>query len=1033
MKKSIAEFASGKLSKQQIRAVLEHALTIDPAYAEAIEEYLDVELKRNRLSARDHRELIQTLTPPASESEPTEASDETPDEPGLYKMDSEGTLILADGFEPEPAPPIADEGSSPVAKTPEPVAKQESLVARLPVGTVLRERFRLDQEVASGSMGIVYRATDLLKMEAGANSPEVAIKVINPEFANDRAALKSFQNEVANTQHLSHPNIIHLFELDKDKDHFFITMEWLEGEALDTLLDSSHGSALPPVQAYAIIEQLCDALAYAHDRGVVHADVKPGNVFLLSSGELKLIDFGIARFDNPQGDAGVQDHTIALTPAYASCECLERQRPTQQDDLYSLACLVYRLLSGRRVFGSMTALQAEAEHMEPVPIGGVSNTRWAALRKALSFRREDRQADVQAFADEFGQRRVTREDEQPDILPESPPEVDLAVDLNETPEPESMVDTGLLDETTLGLHDTAKLGALSLPNSTNPLVADSVPDSAQPDSGEPKNSLSPLEVSLQLEDDLPSDGASTAAVDSAADDEAAAIDVEAIRAQAMAELRGSQPSPDAMPEPINFFDNDCDESVFIPLEKQSTQLESGTGTADLGDMPQISAGEPARPAGSDKVKTPAASISPESTVPQPEQPASVAAKPEAAAAKPKVRPAAADQGPASTVAVLAGRRYGGAAQAGSGNGLQRVTRLITDKPALAVGAAAVVVAVTVFFLSGKDQGAETPRQVSQPAAQSRAMAGRPVPAASVPVVTGRSPGSVPNALTSRAVPIVGQPASGSQMGQVPVNTSDSGAAFQQRPVNTVDTGIAPEGAAVPIPLDDGGAVAGSTAAQGGSDSVLLALNNLARKAIVEDRWAEPEQDNAATWVSKMRAQAPDDPLTQEIEAKLSNEFLGRAERAVERGDFAAAIRWVKRAEENRAQGARLQRLRARIQDARKQTTAAADAALAAKAVVSVGEFDFGNSVPLSSLDFIKYVEPVFPDRSRQAPVTGWVDVGFIVDPQGFPRDLQVIGSSLPAGFVDPFLDAVKQWQFKPRPVDDSATVTRTSVRLHYED
>ena len=323
----------------------------------------------------------------------------TGDEPALVEI----SIAAGEGLPEEDTPTRPFN-----APLPDPV---NALASEVAAGEILRDRFRLEEEVARGSVGVVFRATDLMKLEANAEDPLVAVKLVTAEFMNDKNALRAFQNEVANTQHLSHPNIVHLFELNRDGDRIFITMEWLEGESLAGLLDSSRGSALPPTQTYAIIEQLCDALIYAHEHNVVHADVKPGNVFLTESGELKLIDFGIARLDvesSADTDAAQQEAT-ALTPAYASCERLEKADPTAQDDLFSLAGLIYRLLAGRRVFGSLTALEAEEQAIEPVRIGGLSDERWSAISQALAYRRVDRQKSIVEFSEHFGRRSKPRD------------------------------------------------------------------------------------------------------------------------------------------------------------------------------------------------------------------------------------------------------------------------------------------------------------------------------------------------------------------------------------------------------------------------------------------------------------------------------------------------------------------------------------------------------------------------------------------------------------------------------------------------
>ncbi|HJP04994.1 MAG TPA: TonB family protein [Gammaproteobacteria bacterium] len=439
LRAAIGELSSGNLCIGDVRRVLAAALEEHPESGEAIQEFIDNELQARRLSISDYGELVTSLGAVLSENVPTEWSEDAPEQPDLYRIVDEGTLVLADDDEPfspeDPEGKVAEPGlvkDAPGAEESEADTDGEDELPQIAVGDVLRDRFRLDEEAARGSMGIIYKATDLLKLEADANEPFVAIKLISPEFINHRAALKTFQNEVDNAQHLSHPNIVHLFELDRDKGRFFISMEWLEGESLDALLDRSKGSALSPAQAYAIIEQLCDALSYAHEQDVVHADVKPGNVFLTKPGELKLIDFGIARTNVSDDQAHEGDQAVALTPAYASCERLEKADPKPQDDLFSLACLIYRLLSGRRVYGAITALEAENLQMEPVRIGGMSDQRWDSLVRALAFRRVGRHASVKEFAEEFGQRRVARDEVDEDVkhtdtmtLPVLTPLIDL--------------------------------------------------------------------------------------------------------------------------------------------------------------------------------------------------------------------------------------------------------------------------------------------------------------------------------------------------------------------------------------------------------------------------------------------------------------------------------------------------------------------------------------------------------------------------------------------------------------------------------
>ena len=134
---------------------------------------------------------------------------------------------------------------------------------------------------------------------------------------------------------------------------------------------------------------------------MIHADVKPGNVFVTRDGQAKLLDFGIARATEEVDDDSESSIVGAHTPAYASCEVLEGQEPTFKDDLFSLACLAYRIIGGHRAFPGSTALKAESKGCEPEPLSALGPDRWEVLRRAMAFRRADRPADVASFIDAF--------------------------------------------------------------------------------------------------------------------------------------------------------------------------------------------------------------------------------------------------------------------------------------------------------------------------------------------------------------------------------------------------------------------------------------------------------------------------------------------------------------------------------------------------------------------------------------------------------------------------------------------------------
>jgi serine/threonine protein kinase len=271
---------------------------------------------------------------------------------------------------------------------------------RVKVGTVLRDRFMLQTEIAGGSMGVVYKALDRRLAEADADDPFVAVKVLSPQLANNALALRALQQEAAKGRCLSHQNIVRFIDIDRDENLYFIVMEWLEGRTLAAILDAPETGKLNQQRAFEIIEQLGDALSYAHRCGIVHADVKPGNVMLTPNGSVKLLDFGVARVRQKQietqkdFDPGVLG---LLTPAYASMQVLTGEEPTPTDDVFSLACLLYRLLAGYRVFGPRNAAEAAEEGMKPQCPQGLSEARWKVLKKALSYSRIARFESVDEF------------------------------------------------------------------------------------------------------------------------------------------------------------------------------------------------------------------------------------------------------------------------------------------------------------------------------------------------------------------------------------------------------------------------------------------------------------------------------------------------------------------------------------------------------------------------------------------------------------------------------------------------------------
>lgn len=280
--------------------------------------------------------------------------------------------------------------------------KPESADGNIQVGSVLRDRFMLQEQVTGGSMGVVYKAMDRRLAEAGDDSPWVAVKILSPKLSQNGQALRALQQEAAKGRCLVHPNIVRFVDLDRDEDLYFIVMEWLDGRTLADILDSPDAGSIDTERAFKIVRQIGKALDYAHRCGIVHADVKPGNVMIAPNGDAKLFDFGVARvrqkqLDNdPDFDPGVLG---LLTPAYSSMQVLTGEKPVPADDVFSLACLLYRLIAGYRVFGPRNAAEAAEEGMKPQRLENLSDANWRVLKKALSYSRVTRFDSMQDFID----------------------------------------------------------------------------------------------------------------------------------------------------------------------------------------------------------------------------------------------------------------------------------------------------------------------------------------------------------------------------------------------------------------------------------------------------------------------------------------------------------------------------------------------------------------------------------------------------------------------------------------------------------
>ncbi|MGB0133547.1 serine/threonine-protein kinase [Dokdonella sp.] len=267
-------------------------------------------------------------------------------------------------------------------------------------GDYIKDRFELTEELGRGGMGAVFRARDVRKMEALDPDPFVAIKFISGSLIGFERAFVALQREAKNAQSLNHPNIVKVFDFDRDQNLVYLTMEVVEGVALHARMRSAATNPMSAEERTHLVHGMLAGMAYAHSRDLSHADLKPSNMMIDSEGTLKILDFGIAR-RREYDKVFDADDLFALTIDYASPEMLNRQRPTPADDVYALGCIIYSMYTGGHPFNHVRADLAKSEKMRPERPPNMGRVQWQALRKSLAFTREERFADAAEFQRAF--------------------------------------------------------------------------------------------------------------------------------------------------------------------------------------------------------------------------------------------------------------------------------------------------------------------------------------------------------------------------------------------------------------------------------------------------------------------------------------------------------------------------------------------------------------------------------------------------------------------------------------------------------
>ncbi len=279
---------------------------------------------------------------------------------------------------------------------------------------VLGGRYRIEGVLGRGGMAQVYKGTDTVL------GRPVAIKVLAPQFAQDEAFVARFRREAQAAARLNHPNLVGVYDTGSDDGTHYIVMEHVEGRTLAEFL--AGGGRLMPERAIELTEAVCKALAFAHAQGVIHRDIKPGNIMVTRQGDVKVMDFGIARLTT-SAETIAQTAAVLGTASYLSPEQAQGQPVDARSDLYSLGVVMYEMLTGAVPFTGDSPVAVAYKHVQESPEPpsrlnpDVSPELEAVVMRALAKGPANRYRSAEEFRQDLERARRGQPVEAPPLLP----------------------------------------------------------------------------------------------------------------------------------------------------------------------------------------------------------------------------------------------------------------------------------------------------------------------------------------------------------------------------------------------------------------------------------------------------------------------------------------------------------------------------------------------------------------------------------------------------------------------------------------
>jgi len=421
------EFTRGRSTLDDTCRALAAAARQDPHGTRMWPMLIDARVSQQKISASDGRALLDALENYEPEktlwiespAKPQTTSVQTPQRPSIARATTVTQPIIQDAEQLRAFlwdQPAANTKRISDANTPQWMADKTPLPKRVPpprsmpgvapalpppeLGTLIKDRYRLEAHLGFGGIGQVFRARDEAAQSAGSPNPFVTLKFIAVDLQRESQAHYALRNAVMRAKTLHHPNVVNTYGMERDNERLFVTMEPLAGRWLGELIREVRDAGISYNVAWPIVTGIAQGLAHAHSHGVVHSDLSPYSIFIDEHGTPKIMGFGLVHSLPTSNEAMDMLDTLTLraySEAYTADTWATHATPHPADDLYPLGVIAYELLAGRHPFRRHSLTMARQRKLAFDPIPDLHRSAAKLITRCLSFERAERPKNATRF------------------------------------------------------------------------------------------------------------------------------------------------------------------------------------------------------------------------------------------------------------------------------------------------------------------------------------------------------------------------------------------------------------------------------------------------------------------------------------------------------------------------------------------------------------------------------------------------------------------------------------------------------------